>query len=318
LRTLIIVADKPVFIVRIALVVLILLFASSAKGQQDPLYTQYMESLLTLNPAYAGSKECLNVMAVSRNQWVAMPDAPVTRSIAAHSPVADNMGLGLSLISDQIGPVSQTGMYIDYSYTLKFRNHNKLAFGLKGGVNFYEAGLSDLTTIDADDPVYANDVSRSFLPNVGVGAFFHAERYYFGLSIPKLIENEITENGNSVQNISREKIHLFFMAGYVFDLTRMVKFKPSILTNYIMSAPISLTINTNFLFYDKFWLGAMYRIGDSFGGLFQLQVNDQLKVGYSYDLSINQLGAYNSGTHEIMLSYDFDFGKRKRSHRSFF
>jgi len=299
--------------------ILLLFCAGKSVAQQDPMYTQYMENMLTINPAYAGSKDLLTMMVVSRNQWVSMPGAPITRTLEMHSPITGtNTGLGLSVLNDQIGPVKQTGVYFDYSYTLNFSNKRKLALGLKAGVNFLEAGVANLTTNDPNDPVFANDISRNFLPNFGVGAFYHAERYYLGLSIPKLIENDINKNGFTVQNITREQMHIFFIAGYVFDVNRIVKFKPSILTKYVKNAPISINMDGTFLFYDKLWLGVMYRVGDSFGGLFQLQVTNQLKIGYSYDLPINLLGAYNSGTHEIMVTYDFNLGGNKvRSPRYF-
>ncbi len=283
------------------------------------MYTQYMENMLILNPAYAGSKDILTMMAVSRNQWVSLPGAPDTRTFAINSPVSNsNMGLGLSFLNDQIGVEKQTGMYVDYAYKLFFSKNRILALGLKGGINFYQAGVSDLATNDPNDPVFSHDINRKFLPNLGVGAFFSSDRYYLGLSIPKLIENKINTNGFSTQNVSREQIHIFFMAGYVFDVNRIVKFKPSILTQFVANAPVSIDLTSTFLFYDKLWVGAMYRIGDSFGGLFQLQVTSQIKIGYSYDLPINQLGAYNGGTHEIMVTYDFNLGRGKiRSPRYF-
>ena len=304
---------------RIVLATVLLFYAGESFAQQDPMYTQYMENLLTLNPAYAGSKDLLSMMVVSRNQWVSIPGAPVTRTFAAHSPVnGTKMGLGFSFLSDQVGVVKQTGVYIDYSYTLSFSNRRSLSLGLKGGVNFFEAGISDLTTNDPNDPVFANDINRKFLPNFGVGAIYFTPKYYLGLSIPKLIENKITENGVSTQSISKEQIHVFFMAGYVFDVNRIVKFKPSILTKYVKNAPVSLDMTGTFLFYERLWLGAMYRVGDSFGGLLQIQATNQLKIGYSYDLPINKLGAYSDGTHEIMVTFDFDFGRgRVRSPRYF-
>jgi len=305
--------------IRIVLVVVVMFCVLELRAQQDPMYTQYMENLLTLNPAYAGSRDVLSVMAVSRNQWVSMPNAPVTRSISMHSPVkATNMGLGLSILRDQLNPVTQTGFYVDYSYTLYFADKRSLALGLKGGVNFYEAGLTDLATNQPDDPVFASDINRSFLPNFGVGAFYYTPKYYLGLSVPKLIENKINKNAVSTQSISREEMHVFFMAGYVFDVNRIVKFKPSILAKYVKNVPVSLDMTGTFLFYDRLWLGAMYRVGDSFGGLLQMQATNQLKIGYSYDLPVSQLGAYNKGTHEIMVIFDFDFGHGKvRSPRYF-
>ena len=303
-------------------IVLVMLFVFSARessAQQDPMYTQYMENLLTVNPAYAGSKDLLSVLAVSRNQWVSMPGAPDTRTLSIHSPVTgNNMGLGLSFLSDHVGPVKQIGMYADYSYRLYFSNQRTLALGLKAGVNFYDAGLSNLETNEAGDPVFAHDINRNFLPNFGVGAFYYTNKYYIGLSTPKLIENTINKNGVSVQNISKERLHIFFMAGYVFDVNRIVKFKPSILTKYVRNAPVSFDLNSTVIFYERLWLGAMYRLGDSFGGVFQIQATNQLKIGYSYDLPVNRLGAYNNGTHEIMVSYDFSFRSgRMRSPRYF-
>jgi type IX secretion system PorP/SprF family membrane protein len=296
-----------------------LLISVESKAQQDPMYTQYMDNLHIINPAYAGSKDLLSLMVVARNQWVSLPGAPETRTLAAHSPMnGTQMGLGISFLSDHVGPVKQTGMYFDYSYRLYFSNQRTLALGLKGGVNFYEANISNLSTNDPNDPVFVYDINRRFLPNVGVGAFFYTNQYYLGLSIPKLIDNAINKNSVSVQYVSREKMHVFFMAGYVYDVNRIVKFKPAILAKYVMNTPFSIDLSGTFLFYERLWLGAMYRLGDSFGGLFQLQVTNQIKIGYSYDLPINQLGAYNNGTHEIMISFDFvSKGGKVRSPRYF-
>lgn len=288
-------------------------------AQQDPMYTQYMENLLTLNPAYAGSRDVLSAMVVSRNQWVSMPGAPDTRSFSIHSPFKEtNTGVGFSFLSDEVGPIKQTGFYLDYSYTLHMGPKQSLSLGLKGGVNFYEAGLSDLLTNDPDDPTFADDINRKFLPNFGVGAFYYSSKFYLGLSVPKLIENKINKNSISTQGISKEEMHVFFMSGYVIDVNRIVKFKPSVLTKYVKNAPLALDLTGTFVFYDRLWLGAMYRFGESFGGLLQIQLTNQLKLGYSYDLPINKLGAYNNGTHEIMVVFDFDFGRgRVRSPRYF-
>lgn len=304
---------------RFILVILLMFIAGESIAQQDPMYTQYMENLLAINPAYAGSKDLLSMMAVSRNQWVGMAHTPDTRTFAIHSPITNtNMGLGLSFLSDHIWPIKQNGLYMDYSYTLHFSNKRKLALGLKAGVNFYEAGVADLTTNDPNDPAFASDINHSFLPNLGVGAFYHTERYYLGLSVPKLIKNTINKTGFSSGQYNKEEMHFFIMSGYVLTINRIVKFKPSVLTKVVSNAPISFDLNGTLMFYDRLWLGAMCRLGDSFGGLFQLQVTNQMKIGYSYDFPISQLGAYNSGTHEIMVSFDFNLVNGKiRSPRYF-
>lgn len=305
--------------VRIILIAIVVFCSEESFAQQDPMYTQYMDNLIMINPAYAGSKDVLSLMAVARNQWVSIPGAPDTRTLSVQSPIKrTNMGLGFSILSDKIGPVKQLGFYADYSYKLFFSNKRTLALGIKGGLNFYDARLTDLETNDPNDPVFASDINRGFLPNLGVGAFYYTDRYYIGLSIPKFIENNINKNGFSVQNISREQIHVFLMGGYVFDINRIVKFKPSILTKYVKNAPLSFDLGGTFVFYDKLWLGAVYRVGASVDGLFQLMVTNDLKIGYSYDYPINRLGAFNNGTHEIMVSYDFSLIRgRVRSPRYF-
>ncbi len=296
-------------------------FAVQASGQQETMYTQYMSNVLSINPAYAGSKDMLSMNAVSRNQWVGYgSSAPETQTFSVHSPFSKyNMGAGLSFIKDKVGPISQTGLNLDYSYTLNFSRRRFLAFGLKGGVNFYSANLSELELINPNDEVFINDVIARFLPNVGVGAYYYTDRFYAGLSVPKLIKNVINPHEVvSTGYVNREELHLFFMTGYVFDVNRILKFKPHFMVKFVPDAPISIDLSAQFLIYEKLWLGAMYRLGDSFGALLQVQVTNQFKFGYSYDLSINNLGAFSNGTHELLISYDLTFGRgRIKSPRYF-
>lgn len=290
-----------------------------ALAQQDPMYTQYMNNILSVNPAYAGSGDVLSMMVMSRNQWISFDGAPVTQTFVMHTPVTKyNMGVGFSLLKDQLGPITQTGAYVDYSYSIGFAEGRYLSFGLKGGVNFFEANLTELKTVQPNDPVFANDVNRNFLPNVGIGVFYHSDRFFSGLSVPKMIQNKINNEDFSSEYIQKEKIHLFFMTGYVFDVNRIVKFKPYFLTKYVHNSPVSVDLTAQFLFYEKLWLGAMYRVGDALGGMMQMQVTPQIKVGYAYDITATELGSYNNGTHEILVSYDFNFGRGKiRSPRYF-
>lgn len=312
------VINRSIYYAVFALVLIVI--APKANAQQETMYTQYMSNVLSINPAYAGSNDMLSMTAVSRNQWVGIGGAPETQTFSIHSPVTKyHMGLGLSFMKDKIGPINQTGLAFDYSYTVDFDRRRYLAFGLKGGVNFYSAGYTDLELVDPNDVVFQSDQIHRFLPNVGVGLYYYTERFYAGLSAPKLIENIINPHeGYSSEYVNREELHLFFMSGYVFDVNRILKFKPHFMVKYVQDAPISIDLSAQFLIYDRLWLGAMYRLGDSFGGLMQVQITNQLKVGYSYDLSINQIGVYSGGTHEIMVSYDFNFGRgRVKSPRYF-
>jgi type IX secretion system PorP/SprF family membrane protein len=292
---------------RTGIVVLIMaLSAGSVRAQQDPLYSQYMFNMLAVNPGYAGSADVFTVMALSRHQWVGFSGAPATQTLLAHTPLpAESMGLGLSIVNDKIGPTRQTGFYADYAYRIRTGADSRLAFGLKGGMNLYQADLAALTSVDPDA---ANvNVKGKMLPNFGFGLYWHSPRYYVGLSAPKLMENEIDAVDGSGIVTAAEVRHYFLVAGYVMDIDRSLKFKPSLMVRSVSGAPLSIDVNANFLVRDRIWLGAMYRVGNSFGVLGQYQVNDQFRIGYAFDLTTTKLGAYNAGTHEVMLNYDFRF-----------
>lgn len=282
----------------------------SVHGQQDPLFSQYMFNTLAFNPAYAGSADVLTVLALSRHQWVGFEGAPSTQTFVAHSPLkGENMALGFTAITDKAGPVRQTSVLGDYAYRIRVGHDSQLAFGLKGGINIYRADIASLSTVEAD-PANVN-IEGQILPNFGFGLFWHGERYYAGLSMPKLLENDLTSVSGSALVTATEVRHVFLMGGYVFDLARDIKLKPSFLLRRVAGAPLSLDLNANFLFHERIWLGGMYRLGNSFGLLAQYQVNDQFRIGYAFDLTTTAIGAYNAGTHEIMLNYDLRFSRSK-------
>lgn len=279
-------------------------------GQQDPLFSQYMFNTLAFNPAYAGSADVMTVLALSRHQWVGFEGAPSTQTFVAHSPLKNqNMALGFTAINDRAGPVRQTGILADYAYRIRVNDESQLAFGLKGGINIFQADIASLSTVEVD-PANVN-IEGKVLPNFGFGLFYHSERYYAGFSVPKLLENDVSAGSTSALVNATEVRHFFLMGGYVFDIDRDIKFKPSFLLRRVEGAPLSLDMNANFLFRERIWLGAMYRFGNSFGLLAQYQVNDQFRIGYAFDLTTTALGAYNSGTHEIMLNYDLRFARGK-------
>jgi type IX secretion system PorP/SprF family membrane protein len=264
-----------------------------------------MFNTLAVNPAYAGSADVFTVMALSRHQWVGFAGAPSTQTVLGHTPLPNrNMALGLSLLNDRIGPTHQTGAYLDYAYRIRTGADTRLAFGLKGGMNIYQADLATLATVDPDA---ANaSVRGKALPNFGFGLFWHSSRYYAGLSIPKLLQNEVAALAPGLAT-AVETRHFFLMGGYVFDIDRGLKFKPSFMLRMVKGAPVSIDLNANFLLRERIWLGAMYRLGNSFGVLGQYQVNDQFRVGYAFDLTTTRIRAYNAGTHELMLNYDLRF-----------
>jgi len=295
----------------IFLLIIASLFSLNTQAQQDPMYTQYMYNPLSVNPAYAGSRGALSIIGLARAQWLGIDGAPRTQTLTVHSPVYnEDMGLGLSVINDQLGPIHQTMLFADYSYSIQTTPNAKLAFGLKAGLNIFQADLLSLHPHDPNDPSVYN-ISNRLLPNVGVGVFYYSDKGYLGLSAPKLLEHNLKSGEISA---SKERRHYFLIGGYVFDLGPSVKFKPSFLVKAVSGAPLSVDLSGNFFFNDKFGVGAAYRFGDSFSGLLQYYITPQFRIGYAYDYTLTELQNYNSGTHEIMLGYDFYFIDKNRIH----
>lgn len=283
----------------------ILLQNKIALAQQDPLYTQYMDNLLVINPGYAGSKNIGNALMVARSQWVSFDGAPATRSFSYNTPVKEkNVGIGFSLLSDKIGPMKQTGVYIDYSYFLQVSDNFRLGMGLKAGVSFFRANLTDLITI-TPDPIFDNDIYENFLPNVGVGFYLSSDDTYFGLSVPRLIENRITRTEVTTAYVNKQQMHLYVVAGHQFELNEEFQLKTSGMMKWVKNAPFSFDVTALVGFKEKFWLGAMYRLNAAYGVIAQFKPIPELTIGYSYDITLTELGGYQSGSHEVMLSYDF-------------
>ncbi len=249
-------------------------------AQQDPHYTQYMYNMNVINPAYAGSKENLSIGMLYRKQWVDIEDAPTTFTLSGHSPVGKNVGLGLSVISDKIGPVEENNIYGDFSYTLNLGGEHKLALGLKAGVTLHKVGLfSNIynTLPQPNDPAFSEDTNNSYF-NLGTGLFYYTDKYYVALSVPNMMKSKHLDfNG---REFGSEESHYFLTGGYVFDLTDNIKFKPFFMAKSDFNAPTSLDVSTNFLFNQKFEAGLTYRLDDSFGAMVNYAITPSLKIGY--------------------------------------
>ena len=292
-----------------------LLSTDTAQAQQDPQYTQYMYNMNVVNPAYAGSKETLSMTALYRKQWSGLEGAPETITFSGHSPINDEIGLGLSVIADELGPVKETNLMVDFSYTLQVSDNLKLALGLKAGATFHDVGLTDLELQDPDDPFFSENINNTY-PAVGAGAFFYGDNFYIGLSVPNFLTSvHLDENG---LKYGSETNHYFATAGYVFQVGENVKLKPSVMVKSAFDAPTSFDANFNALFYEKFELGVSYRLDDSFSGLVGFQATPYLRLGYAYDHVVSDLDAVASASHEFILTFDLFFKKKSmRSPRYF-
>ena len=301
---------------KIYFIAILSLLFSDLKAQQDPQYTQYMYNMSVINPAYAGSKESMSGGLLYRKQWVQIEDAPSTGTFFLHSPVGKNVGLGFSAINDQIGPVTETNLYGDFSYTLNLGGEHRLAFGLKGGMTLHKVDYNKITGLpNPDDPAFSGGPSSSFF-NIGSGLFYYTNKYYVALSVPNMIKSTYLNVDST--NYGSEELHYFLTGGYVFDINPNLKFKPFAMIKSSFKAPVSFDISTNFLMYNKLELGATYRYQDSFGGMVNFSVTPSLRVGYAYDHITSDLKTTAFASHEVILLFDLNFPKKvSRSPRYF-
>jgi type IX secretion system PorP/SprF family membrane protein len=292
---------------------LLALFSIYVFGQQDAMFTHYMYNTLAVNPAYAGSRDALTVTALNRSQWVGFAGAPNTQTFTMHTPVkSKNIGLGLSIITDKIGPLRTTSVYVDFAYSIKTGVKSKLAFGIKGGGSLYQANLSSLSLGNQSDEAFQGNTLSKLLPNFGFGLYYHMPRFYVGISTPQLMQNTISIN-NSPIVINPEQRHYFLIIGTVFKLTEKLEFKPTSYIKATAGAPIEADVTGTFIINQKLLLGANFRTGDALGPMLGYQINNQFLVSYSYDYSFGlQTGKYNGGSHEIMLRYDFIYKDKEK------
>ncbi len=296
--------------IRLGLIFLAVFFLNKVHAQQQVMFSQYMFNAMAINPGYVGSSEALSITALTRHQWVGIEGAPMTQTLSAHTPIQrKGIAVGGLFLRDQIGVSIQNAAFAYSSYRIKFLNKSTLSMGLGIGFSDYKAINSQVYTGSANDPNFLNNDIRGFSPNIGSGLYFSTARFYAGISSPFLL-NTFYGDKNSATGIEHVR-HYFVMAGYVFDLSPAVKFKPNSLVKVVEGAPIQVDLNANFLLDDLFWVGLSWRSFDSIDLIFEVQISNNLKMGYAYDMTTTNLRKVNNGTHELMLNYVLGFSKNR-------
>lgn len=301
------------------IILLFILFCNiAAYAQQDPLFTQYMFNKLLVNPAYAGSKEVFTVDLLNRTQWVNIDGAPETFTISAHTALKNkNVGLGMYLFRDVLGPTNNQGIMGTYAYRI-YMGRSSLAFGLQLGLKYFDINWSAIHVKDPDYLFDPQDVRR-VTPDANLGIYFQSTRMFLGLSSKQLLHNEYgyaSKDGKS--SFSKLTQHFYMMGGFAVPLDDKIIFRPSILTKYTPNAPVQIDVNASVLFGNVFWVGASYRSSKAITFLTEFKIAERLKLGYSYDLYLNELQPFNYGSHEIRLGFEFPlYESRMRSPRYF-
>ena len=271
-------------------------------AQQDAQYTQYMYNTINVNPAYAGSRGVLSIFGLHRTQWVGLDGAPVTNAFSINTPINNsNLGLGLSIVNDRIGPTSDNTLSADISYSVPLNDETKLSFGVKASGNIFNLDTEKLTPAQQNDPSL-NNFNNEFAPNFGAGVYLHSDKGYFGLSVPNFLQDK-KYSDNDVA-VFQERMNFYVIGGYVFDLSPSIKFKPAVLTKVVTGAPLQVDASANFMFFDKLMLGGAYRWDAAWSALAGFQITDGLFIGYSYDMETTKLRNYNSGSHEVFLRFE--------------
>lgn len=271
-------------------------------GQQESQYTQYMYNTMTINPAYTGTRGVTSIFGLYRAQWVGLDGAPRTGSFAIDSPISSNgQGLGLSVLNDKIGPSNETILTASYSYPIQLTADLKMSLGISAALDFMKVDYSELNVIDPDDP-YLTGVLNETSPNIGAGVYFHTSKWYFGVSVPQFLQTKFYDDVQTT--IATQKMHFYLMGGYVFDLSPKIKFKPAAMLKAVSGAPLAVDVSANFLFNEVLTLGVAYRWNAAVTGMAGFQVTPGLQIGYAYDYDTENLGNYNSGSHEVFLRFD--------------
>jgi len=284
---------------------LLLMAGVTAFAQQEPQYTQYMYNTLTVNPGYTGSPGVLQANLLHRSQWVGISGAPQTQAFSIHSPWSEyyeNIGVGLSVVNDRLGPSDEVYADANFSYSLKMGEESKLAFGLKAGVRVLSVDWSRGRYYQEGDPLLNANINNKINPTIGVGLYYYTDNWYAGISVPNFIQNNYYDDVQ--ETVMADRLHYYVIGGYVFTLNENLKFKPAVLGKVVSGAPITVDASANFLIQDVVTLGAGYRRDDAVSGLIGIQVTRNFFVGYSYDYSVTDLQKYNNGSHEFMVRFE--------------
>ena len=286
---------------RILLIAVLSLLLNNIRAQESPLYTNYVNNPLEINPAIAGTQEGLNLNLLTRHQWLGIDGYPASYSFGAHTPYQrQNFGLGVSLMTDRVGPVRNTHFKASYAYQITVSRGTHLSMGLNAGVSNFSAAISSLEVNESNDHHFQSDLNRTS-PIFGVGFYLYSDEYFAGISSPRLIQVKLEDEFRDSDEPYNPSI--FLMGGYKYKMDYEWFFLPSALVTVMPGAPVSADITARFLYQEQYYMGAHYRFGDAAGIFFNVQITEFLKAGYAFDFTLNKLSTVNSGTHELMVAY---------------
>lgn len=291
--------------IKVVVIIWLSLWGSSISAQQEAQFTQYMYNPVMVNPAYAGSRGFLSVTGLYRSQWTGIAGSPRTLAFSAHDDFG-KVGLGLSVLDDQVGPATESNVTVDFAYAFPIsQKGTKWAFGIKAGMHSFDLDFSKLNINNPSERILVAERNEKS-PQFGVGTFLYGNKWYLGLSTPNLLETEYYDDNQVSTATSRS--HFYFMGGYVFELSKNMKFKPAATARMVQGSPLALDVSANAMLWEALTLGVAYRLDAGISGLMAIRPSKHILIGYGYDFETSALNRYSSGSHEFFVRFDI-FGK---------
>lgn len=282
---------------------LLLITTVQMHAQQESQYTQYMYNQMAINPAYAGSQDQTIIFGQYRTQWIGLDGAPKTANLSINSPISERgHGMGISIVNDQIGPTQSTYFDLNFSYAIELENYTMLYLGIKAGGSSFEIDYNKLRILNPE--IEMSGKLSQFSPNIGTGIFLQNDRWYAGISVPRILETKFYDDIRA--SVASEKMHFYLHGGYIFELNENLLFKPAGMAKAVSGSPLALDFSANFLINEKFTIGTAYRLNSSVSGLVGFRLSQEASIGYSYDYDTTNIGNYTRGSHEFYIKFNLE------------
>ncbi len=294
------------------LTILLFSFVFKVSSTMDPLYTQFMTNPFLINPALAGTYPYYQIMTNSRLQWAGFTDAPITNVISMFGPTVNQpMGLGGYIMHDATGPTSKTSINFAYAYNYGIAEDLKISMGLAVGLFQYKIDGSKET--GTYDPVYTGETFVQYGPDATLGLYLFSSTYHVGISCTNLLGNKLKiGQDTAITDLSRLSRHFYLHGGYKYMINRELSIEPTVIFRKVVAIPLQVDFNVRVWYgkrqweRSKIWSGVSFRSRDAVTIMVGFTYQRKIEIGYSYDIGINKLRTYHSGTHEVMIGFKFN------------
>ena len=270
-------------------------------AQQNIAFSQYMLNYYSINPAVAGTESYMPIALGFHQSWTGFTNAPNMQMISGHTSINNEMGVGAKVYNFSTGPSRKTGIEGTYSYRFDFGDDMHLSLGLS--VLMYQMYL-DITKLDMkhqdDDVLYGSSAQRVIVPDASFGAYFYAKNYFAGVSINQLFNRKVDFATNYLKE--EQVRHYYLIGGYNYGINDDFTVQPSLMAKFIEAGAFQMDVNAKVIYKKMFFGGLSYRFGESIVMMFGVDIKN-ITLGYSYDYTLNEIGNYSNGSHELMLIF---------------